>query len=74
MYNSVVVESVEDEEELTVGFDGGEDLVFEADLLDVLNVRVPEEEELVGEHEVWLLSSFLAVHCDSVVVAHSLWV
>ena len=62
----------EEEEEFTVGFDGGEDLVFEADLLDVLNVRVPEEEELVGEHEVWLLSSFLAVHCDSVVVAHSL--
>ena len=47
---------------VTIRFDGGEDLVFEADLLDVLDIRMPEEEELVGEHEVWLLSSLFTVH------------
>ena len=35
---------------------------FEADLLDVLDIRVPQEEELVSEHEVRLLSSLLAIH------------
>ena len=52
-------------EEFSVGFDGGEDLIFEADLLDVLNLRVLKEEELVSEHVVWLLGSFLVVHGDS---------
>lgn len=36
----------------TVGFDDGEDLLLKADLLDVLDVRVPQKEELVGEDEV----------------------
>ena len=47
---------------VTVGFNGGEDLIFEADLLDVLDIRVPQEEEFVSEHEVRLLSSLLAIH------------
>lgn len=50
---------------LTVSFDNGEDLLFEADLLDVLHVGVPQKEELVGEHEVELLTPFLAFHGGS---------
>ena len=48
--------------EITVGFDGGEDLLPEPDLLDVLNVGVREEEELVRELEMRLLSLFLTFH------------
>ena len=55
-------ESLRNRRWVTVGFDGGEDLIFEADLLDVLDIRVPREEELVSEHEVRLLSSLLAIH------------
>lgn len=50
----------------TVGIDDGEDLLLKEDLLDVLDIRVPQEEELVGKHEVQLLLSFLAFHGDSV--------
>lgn len=50
----------------TVGFDGSENLLSELDLLDVLDIRVGEKEELVSQHEVRLLRSFLAFHGGSV--------
>lgn len=59
------MENLGGDRRLTVSFDDGEDLLFEADLLDVLHVGVPQKEELVGEHEVELLSPFLTFHGES---------
>lgn len=49
---------------VTTGLDGIEDLITKADLLDVVDVGVGEEEELVGEGDMLLLSAVLRFHCS----------
>ena len=46
----------------TVGVDGGQNVVVEADLVDILDIGVAEEEEVVCEDEVSVLSSFFTFH------------